>query len=197
MHLPTPQFSRLVTVLAFDLTNPALDSMIRAWDHISERFLTRISTNREIAGKVESIRLLAIHDAVHSVFGSAGGYIFTDSSSGSSLDAALAAAASASHDILASVFESPEDRKDLKDALEESLSLIFNEQEKSVGVVTGAASAATYARIFTPLSLSLQLSGVGAQAFPRPRRDRIEENPRHPLRLAKDPNWRFDWQKSA
>lgn len=57
MYLPTPQFARLVTILAFDLTNPALDSMILAWDHIATRHLARIAANQAVAGKVESIRL--------------------------------------------------------------------------------------------------------------------------------------------
>lgn len=157
MHLPTPQFSRLVTVLAFDLTNPALDSMIVAWDHISTRFLKRLSTKRDIAGKVESIRLLAIHDAVHTIFASGGGCIFNGVSAGSSLDAALAATAQASHDVLAAVFESPEDRASLADVLEESLSLISDAQEKFAGAVTGAESAATFARAFAPLALDRQI----------------------------------------
>ncbi|MDP3850194.1 MAG: hypothetical protein Q8Q59_06815 [Luteolibacter sp.] len=197
MHLPTPQFSRLVTVLAFDLTNPALDSMIRAWDHISARFLRQISPNPEIAGNVESIRLLAIHDAVHSIFGSAGGYIFTDPSPTTSLDAALAATAQASHDVLAGVFESPEDRSKLKDTLEESLSLISDEREIAAGIATGAKSAATYARTFAPLSLSLQLANAGEKQGSQTRHERIPEPSRPSLQLAKNPNWRFDWRKSA
>lgn len=198
MHLPTPQFSRLVTVLAFDLTNPALDSMIMAWDHISNRFLRRISSDRETAGKVESIRLLAIHDAVHSVLNSEGGYIFNDPSSGRSLDAALAAAAQASHDVLAGVFESPEDRSDLKNALEESLSLISDKLEIAAGAITGANSAAAYARAFAPLSPSHPVVDGHAKSVPLTHRDRIPPDPsQHSLRLAKDPDWRFDWKKSA
>lgn len=153
MHLPTPQFSRLVTALAFDLNNPLLDSMILAWDHISTRFLNRLVTHREVAGKIESVRLLAIHDGIHAVFGSGNGYMFHGLSSGKSTSAALAAAAQASHDVLAAVFDSPEDRADLADSLEESLSLISDPLEAVAGVITGAASAGAYEREFAPLAL--------------------------------------------
>ncbi len=158
MHLPTPQFSRLVTVLAFDLNDPSLDSMILAWDHIAKRYLNRLITHREVSGKVESIRLLAMHDAIHSVFGSGNGYIYHGFSPGQSISAALAAAAQASHDILAAVFESPEDQANLADTLEESLSLIADPSEAAAGVIMGAASAGAYERAFGPLGLSHLLS---------------------------------------
>lgn len=197
MHLPTPQFSRLVTVLAFDLTHPMLDSMILAWDHITTRYLNRISTDRELAGKLESIRLLAIHDAVHTIFGSQSGYIFNGTSSGTTLDAALAATAQASHDILAAVFTSPEDRSDLKDSLEESLSLISDQKECISGAVTGAASAAAYTATFAPL-VSQNVQRIPSDKLTRdPQQQRFTAAGRPSLRLAKDPAWRFDWRQSA
>lgn len=169
MHLPTPQFSRLVTALAFDLNNPLLDSMILAWDHIATRFLNRLVTRREVAGKVESVRLLAIHDAIHAVFGSGNGYMFHGLSSGNSISAALAATAQASHDVLAAVFDSPEDREYLADSLEESLSLVSNPSEVVAGVISGAASAGAYEREFAPLSLgNLIEDAVKAARISRP-----------------------------
>ncbi|GAA5128272.1 hypothetical protein JIN84_01800 [Luteolibacter yonseiensis] len=169
MHLPTPQFSRLVTALAFDLNNPLLDSMILAWDHIATRFLNRLANHREAAGKVESIRLLAIHDGIHAVLGSGNGYMFHGLSSGSSTSAALAATAQASHDVLAAVFDLPEDREDLAHLLEESLSLISDPAEAVAGVITGAASAGTYEREFAPLTLE-DLVRDAAKAGRIPRR---------------------------
>lgn len=151
MKLPTPQFSRLVTLLAFDILNPSLDSMILAWDHIAGRFLNRAGRDRKLSGRLESIRLLAIHDAVHAVLSPSAGFIFIDGSAGSTLDAALAAAARASHDILAAAFNSPEDAESLSISLEESLSLIGDPREREAGAATGAASAATFIRTFHPL----------------------------------------------
>lgn len=197
MCLPTPQFARLVTILAFDLTTPALDSMILAWDHIATRHLARSAASRAVASKVESIRLLAIHDAVHTVFASGGGCIFNGTSAGSSLDAALAATAQASHDVLAAVFESPADQSSLADALEESLALIGDEREKASGALTGAESAATFVRAFAPLALNPQIAG--RQPVPARANHREQQAGGHapPLRLEKNPNWRFDWQRSA
>lgn len=193
MHLPTPQFSRLVTLIAFDLTSPELDSMILAWDHIAARYLNRLGPHHPVAGKVESIRLLAIHDAVQAIFSAGTGCIYNGASAGRSLDAALAATAQASHDILAAVFESPEDRTHLDDALEESLALVADERERIAGAVTGAASAATYAGSFAPLAL--------ARHHPANRRDAHgdwNKPPHHPtLRLATNPRWSLDWQRSA
>ena len=197
MYLPTPQFARLVTILAFDLTNPALDSMILAWDHIATRHLERIAASRAAAGKVESIRLLAIHDAVHTVFASGGGCIFNGTSTGSSLAAALAATAQASHDVLAAVFASPADRTSLADALEESLALIADEREKASGALIGAESAATFARAFAPLALNQREIGrEPGQAHSYPREEKLGGHA-PPLRLEANPNWRFDWQRTA
>lgn len=191
MHLPTPQFSRLVTILAFDLTNPALDSMIMAWDHIATRYLNRISSDRAASGKVESLRLLAIHDAVHAVFGSSGGYIYDGFSKGNSLAAALAATAQVSHDILVDAFDAPEDVADLDQALEESLSLISDNREKAAGVLTGAESAATYLNYFGPIGLESNFA-----EFSKDHRQGRNDDGRQVLRLAKN-HWRFDWQQSA
>ncbi|MES2439877.1 MAG: hypothetical protein V4584_12445 [Verrucomicrobiota bacterium] len=193
MHLPTPQFSRLVTVLAFDLNNPSLDSMILAWDHIATRYLNRLITHREVAGKVESIRLLAIHDAIHSVIGSGNGYIFHGFSPGTSITAALAATAQASHDILAAVFDSPEDLANLADDLEESLSLISDPLEAAAGVIVGAASAGAYERGFAPLALSRQLAEADSP-FNRKKRP----NPSSQVvRLPENRHARSGWLRSA
>lgn len=154
MHLPTPQFSRVVTVLAFDRNDPSLDSMILAWDHISARFLNRLTSHRLAADQVESIRLLAIHDAVISIFGRGQGFVFNEISTGTSIAAALAATAQASHDILASAFDSEQDLANLSDFLEQSLALISNQREKAMGEATGAASAAAFVRTFGPKGLS-------------------------------------------
>lgn len=158
MHLPTPQFSRLVTVLAFDLNDPSLDSMILTWDHIATRYLKRLGDHREVAGKIESIRLLAIHDSIHAVFRTGNSYLFHGFSPGNSIAAALAATAQASHDILAAAFDSPEDQAHLAHALEESLSLVANPQEAAAGVIVGAASSAAFENTFGPLSTSRQLA---------------------------------------
>lgn len=152
MHLPTPQFSRLVTVLAFDIHNPALDSLFAAWDHIATRYLRRHRSNRSLTGRIESIRLLAVHDAVVAVLGKGASFVFHEHSTGTSTAAALAATAQASHDILVSAFPAPEDRASLGHLLEESLSLISNPLEKAVGAATGAAVAAAFLRTFGDLS---------------------------------------------
>lgn len=197
MYLPTPQFARLVTILAFDLTHPALDAMILAWDHLATRHLERIADSRSVAGKVESMRLLAIHDAVHTVFASGGGCIFNGTSAGSSLDAALAATAQASHDVLSAVLESPADRSSLADALDESLALISDEQEKSAGAATGAASAATFLRAFAPLALNQQPPKLSVAPSRSYQREETLGGNSTALRLKKNPNWRFDWQRTA
>jgi hypothetical protein len=154
MHLPTPQFSRLVTILAFDLTNPSLDSMILAWDHIATRYLQRPTLQPTLSARIESVRLLAIHYAVIAIFGPGEGFVFRESSTGTSLPAALAATAQASHDILASAFDSQKDLADLAIALEESLSLIEDAFESSVGQATGSASAAEFLKTFGGLTTS-------------------------------------------
>lgn len=160
MHLPTPQFSRLVAVLAFDVNSSSLDSMFIAWDHIATRYLNRLQHDRVAAGKIESIRLLAVHDAVLSVLGPGAGFLFSESSTGTSLAAALAATAQASHDILVNAFIDPSDIADLDDTLEESLDLIDDYLEKSVGSATGSASAATFLQAFGPLAPSRTLHGI-------------------------------------
>ncbi|MES2475614.1 MAG: hypothetical protein V4640_07525 [Verrucomicrobiota bacterium] len=132
--------------------------MILAWDHISARFLRRLKTHQTAADQIESIRLLAIHDAVISILGHGQGFIFHENSTGTSLAAALAASAQASHDILASAFDAEDDHNHLADALAESLSLISDQREKAVGAATGAASAAAFVRIFGSKSLSLRQS---------------------------------------
>lgn len=197
MHLPTPQFSRLVTVLAFDLTNPALDSMILAWDHIASRYLRRLAADGVVTAKVESIRLLAIHDAVHAVFASGDGCLFNGGSAGYSLEAALAATAQASHDILAAIFERPDDRANLADELHESLALIADERERTGGATTGAASAATYIRILAPLARAREIAVDGEAERRHFHAGRHAESARHGLRLAKNPHWIFDWKRSA
>lgn len=198
MHLPTPQFSRLVTILAFDLTSPVLDSMILAWDHIAARYLNRLKPNEASIGKIESIRLLAIHDAVQAIFASGTGCIYNGASTGRSLDAALAATAQASHDILVAVFDSPEDRASLDDSLEESLWLIADELERAAGAATGAESAATYAGSFAPLSLIRDEAPLRTAPTSRVTQTSWHSpSPRPALRLAKNPHWTLDWRRSA
>ena len=165
MHLPTPQFSRLITVLAFDLSNPSLDSLFIAWDHIASRYLNRLDKRNRSAGKIESIRLLAIHDAVISILGPGTGFIFNERSTGTTLSAALAATAQASHDILANAFNSPEDLADLNDLLEESLSLIADAAEKAVGSATGSASAAAFLNTFGSLAAAVEQPPVTIDPF--------------------------------
>lgn len=154
MHLPTPQFSRLIAVLAFDLNNPSLDSLFVAWDHIATRYINRLRDAGELAERIESIRLLSVHDAVISILGRGTGFVFNERSTGTTIAAALAATAQASHDILVSAFSSPQDVEDLGDALEESLSLISATAEKAVGSATGTASAAAFLNTFGPINVA-------------------------------------------
>ncbi|MEO5712359.1 MAG: hypothetical protein ABIT37_02635 [Luteolibacter sp.] len=151
MKLPSSQFLRLVADLPTHLSSPALESMVLAWDHIAERYLRRVESNRTFAGRVRSIRLLAVHDAVLSIVDPGFGYIFKPDAVTRSTQAALAATAQAAHDILADAFDAPEDRADLGDLLAESLSLIGNAAERATGARIGAASAATYLETFSPL----------------------------------------------
>lgn len=169
MHLPTSQFSRLITVLAFDLSNPSLDSLFIAWDHISARYINRLDKRTRAGEKIESIRLLAIHDAVISILGPGTGFIFNERSTGTSLSAALAATAQASHDILASAFNSQQDLADLDDLLEESLSLIPQTPEKAVGSATGSASAAAFIKTFGTLAALAEQQAVPLDTFSAPR----------------------------
>lgn len=154
MHLPTPQFSRLITFLAIDLADSSLDSMILAWDHISTRYLDRLKSDRATADRIEAIRLLAVHDAVNSIFGRGPGFVFNESSTGTTITAAIAATAQASHDILASAFNSPDDLEDLKVSIAESLSLIADHRERAMGSATGAASAVAFIKSFGAESLN-------------------------------------------
>lgn len=148
MNLPSPQYSRLVTALAFDLSDPSLDSMILAWDHIAKRFLDRIRFHRVAVGRIESIRLLAVHDAIHSIFGSDGAYLYQKRSVTRSTPAALAATARASHDVLVAAFPLPADRQELGSLLEESLSLTSRETEVASGSLTGSRAASAYLSAF-------------------------------------------------
>jgi len=107
-----------------------------------------------VAERIESIRLLAIHDAVISILGRGTGFIFNERSTGTTTAAALAATAQASHDILVSAFTLPRDVEDLGDALEESLSLISATAEKAVGSATGTASAAAFLNTFGPIDVT-------------------------------------------
>ncbi|RYD44225.1 MAG: hypothetical protein EOP85_09570 [Verrucomicrobiaceae bacterium] len=137
--------------LSTTVSSPKLDLIQTTWDHIAERYLKRISSNRILTGRVRAIRLLAVHDAVHSVIDPGNGHIYKDISEGSTIEAAYAAAVQASHDVLASVFTDADDREDLADHLEESLSLIGKEDEKEAGAFSGADSATAYIRSFAPL----------------------------------------------
>lgn len=125
--------------------------MILTWDHIAERYLRRVEPNRTLAGRIRSIRLLAVHDAVISIVDPGFGYIFTPQAITRSTKAAISATAQAAHDILANAFPSPEDQADLGDLLEESLKLIWNPGDRVTGSEIGAASALVYLETFAPL----------------------------------------------
>jgi hypothetical protein len=151
MNLPTSEFLQLVEPLPTTVSSPKLDLIALTWDHIANRYLQRIEPNRVLAGRVRSIRLLAVHDAIQSVIDPGNGHIFKEISRGSTIEASFAATIQASHDILAAVFDSAQDRADLADLLAESLALIGKDDEKSAGTLTGASSAAAYLRTFSPL----------------------------------------------
>ena len=151
MKLPSSQFLSIVADLPSTLSSPSLESMIRAWDHIAERYLRRIETNRYHLGRIRSIRLLAVHDAVISIVDPGFGYIFKPTPNTRTTHAALAAAAQSAHDILAAAFDSHADRSDLNDLLEESLALVGNETERNAGALIGSQSAATYLDTFVTL----------------------------------------------
>jgi len=151
MKIPSSQFLRLVADLPIHLSSPALESMVLAWDHIAERYLRRVEPDRTLAGRIRSIRLLAVHDAVLSIVDPGFGYIFKPEAVTRSTQAALAATAQAAHDILADAFATPADREDLDDLLAESLGLIGNDAERAIGARIGAASAAIYLETFAPL----------------------------------------------
>lgn len=151
MNLPSFQFLQLVDPNPTTVSSPKLDLISLTWEHIANRYLRRLETNRILAGRVRSIRLLAVHDAIQSVVDPGNGYIFKESSTATTTEAAYAAAVKASHDILAAVFNSQEDQEDLGHLLEESLELIGSESGKYAGSLTGAASARTYLGTFGPL----------------------------------------------
>lgn len=147
MNLPSAQFSRLVTTLAFDITDPSLDSMIRSWDHVAARFLKRLEATGGMAGRLESLRLLAIHDAVHAVFGTDGGFSYRGRHEGLALNHALSATVRASHDVLSAVFRDLADLNALADTLRETMGLIpagFHS-----GAEIGSKSAAHYLKEFS------------------------------------------------
>jgi len=151
MNLPSDQFLQLVQPFPTTISSPKLDLISLAWNHIADRYLRRLENNRIHAGRVRSIRLLAVHDAIHSVIDPGNGYIFNEIANSSSTTAAAAAAIRASHDLLAAVFTDAQDQEDLSDLLEESLSLLGDHLDKAAGVESGARSAAAYLRAFSPL----------------------------------------------
>ncbi|MES2439572.1 MAG: hypothetical protein V4584_10920 [Verrucomicrobiota bacterium] len=153
---------------ATTVSSPKLDLIQLTWTHITERYLKRIASNRILTGRVRAIRLLAVHDAIHSVIDPGNGHVYREISEGSTIEAAYTAAVRASHDILAAVFTDTDDREDLTDHLEESLSLIGKEDEKEVGLFSGADSAAAYIRSFAPLIAN---RGAVRSAATRFRRD--------------------------
>lgn len=151
MNFSSPHLISSTEPLSTTVSSPKLDLIQLAWNHIAERYLRRIRTNRILAGRVRAIRLLAVHDAIQSVIDPGNGHLFKEISEGSSIEAAYAAAVKSSHDVLASVFTDPEDREDLADLLDESLSLIGKENEKAAGQFSGTDSASTYIKSFAPL----------------------------------------------
>jgi hypothetical protein len=150
MNLPNTEFLQLIHFPSAE-SSPKLKSVVLAWDHITTRFVNRLRENRILAGRIRSIRLLAVHDAIHSVTDPSAGHLFKEISAGTALEAALAAAAQAAHDVLAAVFTDPLDQSELDDLLEETLTLFGNEIEKAAGVQTGSRSAAVYVKAFAPL----------------------------------------------
>lgn len=151
MNLPSFQFLQLLQPPSTTVSSPKLDLIALTWEHITDRYLKRIESNRILAGRIRSIRLLAVHDAIQSVIDPGNGYIYKEISNGSTIEASFAAVVQASHDLLAAVFDGAADRTDLADLLEESLSLIGNAEEKAAGSVSGARSAATYVAAFSTL----------------------------------------------
>jgi len=166
MNLPSFQFLQLLQPPSTTVSSPKLDLIALTWEHIADRYLQRIESNRILAGRVRSIRLLAVHDAIQSVIDPGNGYIYKEISNGSTIEASFSAIVQASHDILAVVFDDPTDRADLSDLLEESLSLIGNAEEKAAGTVTGARSASIYVSAFATL---LKPSASPAHRSSKPR----------------------------
>ena len=88
MNLSITQLVQTIDPLSTTVSSPKLDLIQLAWSHIAERYLGRIASNRIFAGRVRSIRLLAVHDAVHSVIDPGNGRIYKDISQGSTIEAA-------------------------------------------------------------------------------------------------------------
>lgn len=151
MNLSTTKLIQLAGPLSTTVSSPKLDLIQLTWNHITERYLQRIGSNRILAGRVRAIRLLAVHDAIHSVIDPGNGHIYNEISEGATLEAAYAAAVKSSHDVLAAIFTESEDREDLADLLDESLSLIGKEDEKAAGKFSGTDSANAYIKSFAPL----------------------------------------------
>jgi hypothetical protein len=151
MNLPSFQFLKLTEPTLTTISSPKLDLIARTWEHIASRYLSRLETNRILAGRVRSIRLLAVHDGIHSVIDPGNGHIYKVPSEGYTTEAAFAAAVRASHDVLVSIFNDPASVSDLGHLLEESLALVGNEIEKAAGQTSGAESAAAYLQTFAPL----------------------------------------------
>jgi hypothetical protein len=153
MNFSSLQLLQNSAPLSTTVSSPKLDLILQAWDHIATRYLGRLRSNRILMGRVRAVRLLAVHDAIHSVIDPGNGRIYQEISDGSTLEAAYAAAVQSSHDILAAVFPEVEDRENLADHLEESLSLIGKQDEKNAGAFSGAGSARAYLKAFAPLLL--------------------------------------------
>ncbi len=151
MKLSTTQLIQIAEPLSTTVSSPKLDLIQLTWNHIAERYLRRIASNRIFAGRVRAIRLLAVHDAIHSVIDPGNGHIYGEISEGSTIEAAYAAVVKSSHDVLAAIFSEPDDREDLADLLDESLSLIGKEDEQAAGFFSGAESASAYLKSFAPL----------------------------------------------
>ncbi|MES2657120.1 MAG: hypothetical protein V4689_00810 [Verrucomicrobiota bacterium] len=167
MNLSISQLIQITEPLSTTVSSPKLDLIQLAWDHITQRYLQRIGSNRIFAGRVRAIRLLAVHDAIHSVIDPGNGNIYKEISEGSTIEAAYAAAVKSSHDVLAAVFTDSEDREDLADLLDESLSLIGKEDEKAAGIFSGSDSASAYLRNFAPLLVNHQPPGKKVPSRPR------------------------------
>lgn len=151
MNIPSFQFLQLASPSLTTISSPKLDLIAQTWEHIASRYLRRLESNRILAGRIRSVRLLAVHDAIHAVIDPGNGYIYKSQSEGYATEAAYAAAVQASHDVLVSIFNDPQSVEDLGHLLEESLALVGNPVEKAAGATSGAESAAAYLLTFAPL----------------------------------------------
>jgi ABC-type proline/glycine betaine transport system permease subunit len=151
MRISSFDFLQLNSTTSFFNSTPGLDAMLQAWDHIAERYISRITDDKKLASRVRSIRLLAVHDAVTSILEPTSGLIFKEQVATASVDAALAAAAQASYDILAEVSLSLIDQVDLHELLQESLELVPDQTQVSAGVSIGLGSATAYLTTFSHL----------------------------------------------